>query len=315
MKSNITKRFGAVVTATAVALGAGVAIAAPASAHVTVQTYGATATAGGYGHVFLRVPHAEPGKSTVRLDVQIPEGVTAVKPQQVAGWTESVEKSADGKTVTKVIWSGGNLPDTSFADFGISVKFPATPGATLYFKAVQTLNDGATIAWIEIPAAGQNSHSLAKPAASVKLADAPATGGHGSTPSTPSTGGHGSTPSTPSTGGHGSTPSTGMDDNMEDNHASATTGWNGDIIAKVGKTSTKVIADTSTTRAGEKATVKLVKKNGVETTLFTAKLDSRGDITRNVSTKRTGTAAYTIAKGDTIALFVHGKKLAEAKVS
>lgn len=282
MKNNITKRFGATITAAAVMLGAGVALATTASAHVSVQTYGATPTAGGYGHVFLRVPHAAPGMSTVKFDVQIPEGVTAVKPEQVAGWTEAVEYAADGKTAVKVSWSGGNLPDTSFADFGISVKFPATPGATLYFKAVQTLSDGSTVAWIEIPAEGQDSHSLAKPAASVKLA----AGGHGSNPTT---------------GGHG---------NAAD-AAKAT--WNGDVIAKLTKSRATVIADVSAIRAGEKASVKLIK-HGKEVTLFTATLDSRGDITKSIPVKRTGKNAYTLVKGDTVALFVNGTKLAESKI-
>ena len=294
--STISKRFAALVTVVAVSMTGSVIFSSPASAHVSVQTYGATATAGGYGHVFLRVPHAEAGKSTVRIDVQIPAGVTSVKPQQVAGWNESVELAADGKTAAKVIWSGGNLPNTSFADFGISVKYPATPGETLYFKTVQTLNDGTIVSWVEIPAAGQDSHSLAKPAPSVTLPAAAATDGHNTTPST---GGHGTTPTT---GGHTDGASTEM------------MTWQGDVIAKFGSSKTKLIADTSATRAGDKASVVLVK-NGKEIVLVAVNLDSRGDLVRTVATKKTGKGAYTIAKGDTIALMVAGKKVAQAIVA
>lgn len=141
-----------------------------ASAHATVQLYGSTATQGGYGHVFIRVPHAKENHSTVKVEVAIPEGVTGVKPQQVGGWKESRVLSEDGKTVKSVIWSEGNLPDTSFQDFGISVKYPSTPG-TLYFKTVQTLSDGSEISWVNIPTAGQDPHSLEYPAPSVMVTE------------------------------------------------------------------------------------------------------------------------------------------------
>ena len=303
--STISKRFAALVTVVAVSMTGSVIFSSPASAHATVQTYGVSATAGGYGHAFIRIPHAEAGKSTVRIDVQIPAGVTSVKPQQVAGWNESIELAADGKTAAKVIWSGGNLPNTSFADFGISLKYPATPGETLYFKTVQTLNDGTTISWVEIPAAGQDSHSLAKPAPSVKLPAAAATDGHNTTPST---GGHSTTPTT---GGHSTTPTTG---GHTDGASTEMMTWQGDVIAKFGSSKTKLIADTSATRAGDKASVVLVK-NGKEIVLAAVSLDSRGDLVRTVATKKTGKGAYTIAKGDTIALMVAGKKVAQAIVA
>jgi uncharacterized protein YcnI len=145
-----------------------------ASAHATVQLYGSTATQNGYGHVFIRVPHGKENLYTVKVEVAIPEGVTGVKPQQVGGWKESRVLSEDGKTIKSVIWSEGNLPDTSFQDFGISVKYPNTPG-TLYFKTVQTLSDGSEISWVNIPAPGQDSHSLEYPAPSVMVTEKKAT--------------------------------------------------------------------------------------------------------------------------------------------
>ena len=172
VKKNVSK-----VLVAALALLVSPMLAPSANAHATVQLYGSEAVAGGHGHVFIRIPHATATTSTVKVEVEIPAGVTSVKPQQVGGWKESRTMSADG-----------NLPDTSFQDFGISVKFPATAG-TIYFKIVQTLSDGSTVAWISIPAAGQDSHSLPTPAPSVTVkAKAPVTphvttpeGSHGTT--------------------------------------------------------------------------------------------------------------------------------------
>ncbi len=179
IKKNVSK----VLVAT-LALLVSPMLAPSANAHASVQLYGSEAVAGGYGHVFIRIPHASATASTVKVEVEIPAGVTGVKPQQIGGWKESRTMSTDGKDVVAVSWSEGNLPDTSFQDFGISVKFPATAG-TIYFKTVQTLSDGSTVAWISIPAAGQDSHSLPTPAPSLAVkAKAPVTP-HGTTPEAP----------------------------------------------------------------------------------------------------------------------------------
>ena len=183
IKKNVSKALVA-----ALALLVSPMLAPSANAHATVQLYGSEAVAGGYGHVFIRIPHASATASTVKVEVEIPAGVTSVKPQQVGGWKESRTMSADGKDVVAVAWSEGNLPDTSFQDFGISVKFPATAG-TIYFKTVQTLSDGSTVAWISIPAAEQDSHSLPTPAPSVTVKAATPVAPHGTTPEAP----HGTT--------------------------------------------------------------------------------------------------------------------------
>jgi len=179
IKKNISK-----VLVAALALLISPVLAQSANAHASVQLYGSEAVAGGYGHVFIRIPHASATASTVKVEVEIPAGVTSVKPQQVGGWKESRTMSADGKDVVAVSWSEGNLPDTSFQDFGISLKFPATAG-TIYFKTVQTLSDGSTVDWISIPAAGQDSHSLPTPAPSVTVKAATPVAPHGTTPETP----------------------------------------------------------------------------------------------------------------------------------
>ncbi len=64
--------------------------------------------------------------------------------------------------VSSITWSGGSLPDDEYADFPISAIFPETPG-TISFPAVQYCGD-TQVAWIEIPAAGQDPESLEHPA-------------------------------------------------------------------------------------------------------------------------------------------------------
>jgi uncharacterized protein YcnI len=282
------------VLALAVSVSALFATSAPASAHVSVQMYGETAKAGSYGAVFLRVPHAAPGLNTVKVEVQIPEGVTAVKPQRVPGWVESTTLADDGKTVASVIWENGSLPDTSFADFGIQVKFPATPGNTLYFKTVQTLNDGSTAAWIEIPAAGVDSHSLAKPSPSIKLAGAPTTTGHGE----PADGMAGHGEAAEGMAGHGAT---------------ASSRWTGDIAVQLNGKLAKVTADVSSVHAGKAAEIRLVSASG-KVSLLKGKLDSRGDLVKNIAKTQKGKTKWSLKTGDKVELLVAGKVVAEATI-
>ncbi len=255
----------------------------PASAHASVQMYGESATSGGYGAVFIRVPHAKPGLVTNTVEVQIPEGVTAVKPQRIAGWTEKVNYAADGKTATSVTWSGGDLPDTSFQDFGISVKFPATPGVTLYFKTVQTLSDGSLAAWIEIPAAGVDAHSLSYPSPSVKLAE---TAGHG----------HGADSST----GYGKDTSTDMTEAAK-------------MTATVKGKNVRLTVNAPTNNAGSRAVLR-VAEGTKSTTVISVKLDGRGDLVRTIPMRKTGKGGYKLDAGDKLELVIGGKVVASATI-
>jgi len=295
-KNTLGKNLLRGIVTLAVAAAGLFATSAPASAHATVQMYGEEAKAGSYGAVFIRIPHGAAGVDTVKVEVQIPEGVTAVKPQRVPGWNESTTLAADGKTVASVIWAGGALPDTSFADFGIQVKFPATPGSTLYFKTVQTLSDGSTAAWIEIPAAGVDAHSLAKPAPAVKIA---AAASHGATDSAAPT--HGATDSAAPT--HGTT----------DHAAPAPTRWTGDVAVQINGKQAKVIADASAIHSGKAAEIRLVTATG-SVTLLKGKLDSRGDLVKNIAKTQKGKTGWSLKTGDKVELVVSGKVVAEAKI-
>lgn len=220
--------------------------AAPASAHATAQLYGSTPTAGGYGHLFIRIPHGcEGGLATDTIKVQLPAGFSGVKPQAKAGWNVAVVKAADQPT--EVTWSGGSLADAHFDDFGISVKYPSAAG-TYALPTVQYCGT-ATAAWVEVPAAGQDPHSLAKPAPTVKVAE--------------------------KSTGHGST------------HGSGAAKWTGDVaVEKFAKHSVRVVVDASAVHRSKMAKVSVVDGD-TSTVLFTSRLDARGDLVKTVRAKTT----------------------------
>jgi uncharacterized protein YcnI len=161
-KKNVAKTIlGTLVAAAASITGIGTA-----DAHATVQLYGASPAAGGYGVMFIRIGHGCAKAATDTVEVSIPAGFSSVRPQQMPGWNAETIKNADGVT-TGVKWSGGNLPDAQFADFGVSVKYPAQAG-TYAIPVVQRCGT-AEEAWIQIPAAGQDPHSLKYPAPTVTV--------------------------------------------------------------------------------------------------------------------------------------------------
>ena len=161
-----------------VAVAAIAALAPVAFAHVTLETKEAPADS--YYKAALRVGHGCGGSPMVRMRVQIPDGVTAVKPQPKPGWhlTTLIGKLAvpyddgHGKMITEgvreVVWSGGRLLDEHYDEFWIRVKLPNTPGATVYFSTVQECEKGVH-RWIEIPEAGKTRGDYKEPAPQLLL--------------------------------------------------------------------------------------------------------------------------------------------------
>lgn len=163
------------LAAALLALGTGTALA-----HVTLETQQAPVPST-YKAIF-RVPHGCEGKPTLKVRIQIPEGVISVKPQPKPGWTLEKVKGKYATTydyygtptsegVKEVIWSGGNLPDDEYDEFVLRAYL--TPGlkagTTLYFPVVQECPEGATERWIEIPAEGKSADDYELPAPGVKL--------------------------------------------------------------------------------------------------------------------------------------------------
>ena len=158
--------------------GAGLC-AATAHAHVTLET--AQAQAGTGYKAVLRLPHGCKGAATVRLSVQIPDGVIAVKPQPKPGWQIEITHGPYAQAYTfhgarltegvrTLTWSGGKLPDAYYDEFVFSSQIASSlpPGTTLHFPVVQTCEQGSVERWIEIPAAGQTGH-LEMPAPALRV--------------------------------------------------------------------------------------------------------------------------------------------------
>lgn len=155
----------------------------PAFAHVTLEQH--EATIGAPVKLTFRVPHGCGTSPTVKLRVQIPEGVIAVKPMPKAGWTIDIVRAAYAKTydyfhgaklsegVKEVAWSG-KLPDAYYDEFVLSGFIGAglKPETTLYFPVVQECEQGVH-RWIDIPAAGGSSGELKEPAPALKLVPKP----------------------------------------------------------------------------------------------------------------------------------------------
>jgi uncharacterized protein YcnI len=154
--------------------------ASPASAHVTLKSGPATIGAD-YKTVFS-VPHGCAGSPTVKLRVQIPDGVIAVKPESKEGWkveTVNGKYSTDydyqgaklSEGATEVVWSGGKLADHDVAEFVIGAYLTdrLKPNTTLYFPVVQECEQGVS-RWIEIPKGhAGHDHEGKWPAPGIKL--------------------------------------------------------------------------------------------------------------------------------------------------
>lgn len=149
-----------------------------AQAHATLEVRQAPANS--YYKAVIRTPHGCAGSPTIAVRVQIPEGVTGVKPQPKPGWeltivTEELDQPVAGahghritSRVAEVHWTEGRLLDEHFDEFVMMVRLPDEPGATIYFPTVQECEEGAD-RWIEIPATGQSAHDLDHPAPRVTL--------------------------------------------------------------------------------------------------------------------------------------------------
>jgi uncharacterized protein YcnI len=153
--------------------------ASSASAHITLESKEATIGAP-FKAVFV-VPHGCAGSATIKIRVQIPDGVIAVKPMPKPGWNVEAIKgkyaseydfhgSKLSEGVREVVWSGGKLPDDFYDEFVISTYLTGAlkPDSMLYFPAVQECEQGIS-RWIDIPADPAHAHDSKSPAPGVKL--------------------------------------------------------------------------------------------------------------------------------------------------
>jgi len=153
--------------------------ASSASAHITLESKEATIGAP-FKAVFV-VPHGCAGSATIKIRVQIPDGVIAVKPMSKPRWNiETIKgkyaaeydfhgtKLSEG--VKEVVWSDGTLPDDFYDEFVLTMYLTDTlkPGSMLYFPTVQECAQGIS-RWIDIPVDPAHAHDSKSPAPGVKL--------------------------------------------------------------------------------------------------------------------------------------------------
>jgi len=161
-------------------LAAIAALTLPAAASAHVVFANGQAVAGSTFVSALRIGHGCSGSATVSLRVEIPEGVTAARPEAKPGWTITVERTPlktpvpgeGGKMqtdrVSAITWTG-NLADDEFDDFPMQLKLPKASGP-LYFPATQVCQAGRAD-WRDVPSSGQK---VAHPAPVLMLTDSTA---------------------------------------------------------------------------------------------------------------------------------------------
>lgn len=109
-----------------------------AKAHISVS---GPAFAGATHEAVFGVGHGCDGADTYRVKVQIPSGVTSVRPIDSVFGKAVLEKDSEGN-VKAVVWTklpGDVLPaDTNYYNLAVRFKVPDTPFKTLYFPTIQT---------------------------------------------------------------------------------------------------------------------------------------------------------------------------------
>jgi periplasmic copper chaperone A len=169
-------------TGTALAMMIAALSSGAAQAHPSLERQ--EATIGASYKAVVRVPHGCEGSPTVRVRVQIPEGVIGVKPMPKPGWTIETKRGAYAAAypyyhgavlkegVREITWNG-RLADDNYDEF-VFVGFMAktlAAGSRLHFPTFQECDKGQ-MAWVDIPAEGQSSHDVEHPAPMLKLAQA-----------------------------------------------------------------------------------------------------------------------------------------------
>ena len=140
----------------ALALTSSLLAARGAQAHVAIAS--GTAVANTSQEITFSVGHGCAGADTARVRVELPAGVTSVRPETSDFGKTSVEKDPTG-AVTAVIWQKADADvleaDTQYYKLVVRLKIPNTPFATLLFPAHQTCRaaDGTvtTVDWAALP--------------------------------------------------------------------------------------------------------------------------------------------------------------------
>jgi uncharacterized protein YcnI len=161
------------------------AFAAQASAHVTVHPN--ALPAGGFTVINIQVPNERDKASTVKVDVQFPNGIFIASPTVMPGWkgrvvTKKLPKPVEiepgfsvSSRVDRVVFTGGRIGPGQFLSFPVSIKAPdVRAGTLLTFKALQTYSNGEVVRWIGNPSADEPAPQVLVRPASSPVLDYPA---------------------------------------------------------------------------------------------------------------------------------------------
>jgi periplasmic copper chaperone A len=167
-----------------VALSA-LAIAGATQAHVTVHPN--ALPSGGFTVINIQVPNERDRASTVKVDVQFPNGIFIASPTVMPGWnarviTKKLSKPVEiepgfsvSSRVERVVFSGGRIGPGRFLSFPVSIKAPAVKAGTLLtFKALQTYSNGEVVRWIGNPSSDEPAPQVLIRPASSPVLDYPA---------------------------------------------------------------------------------------------------------------------------------------------
>ena len=178
MKSSVRRTLTAAAATTGL-MGLGLTGAA---AHVNITPD--TTAAGAHALLTVSFSHDCEGSPTNKLTISLPEPLVDAKPEIVPGWTvEKVTETLDepltldnGSSVTERVGQIVYTAETPVQDgylqqFDMSVQLPEREGETLAFPVLQSCVEGETD-WAEIPAEGEDPHSLEAPAPTITLTGA-----------------------------------------------------------------------------------------------------------------------------------------------
>ncbi|TMR27494.1 DUF1775 domain-containing protein [Actinomadura geliboluensis] len=186
--------FGA---ATAMSAAMVTLLASPASAHVRVLSEGAEA--GRPATLQFRVPSEKEFSTTVRIDIALPEGVTADSVPEIEGWTISRTPQRH------IVWTaraGHEIRPAETQTFTVRAK-PLPKEGVLRFDTAQTYSDGSVVNWNQPSTGGREpefpSPELVLDPVAVRQAPPPS----GEAPKPSATGGATSEPKTRSAEGNG----------------------------------------------------------------------------------------------------------------
>jgi uncharacterized protein YcnI len=134
-------RFGVLAAAAGVAL----AVAASASAHAEVSPAVALEKV---GQVFtLAVPTEKENVTTTQIELTPPSGFAIDSFVPSPGWKREVQSTGSGEEtdISKVTWSGGNVPTDEDAIFQFIAS--SDKAGTYAFKVRQNYSDGSVVDW------------------------------------------------------------------------------------------------------------------------------------------------------------------------